>query len=155
MKYSAGSFVKIKTKDSEYQGTILPSSTSETVFLKLNNGYNAGFSAKSIKSMSVLKSSEIQKPKSKITSQNPKLPKISFITTGGTIASRVDYKTGAVAPLTKPDDILSAVPELRKKVNISKIVSPFSIFSEDMTYKEWQKLATFAAKKALLGEKLI
>ncbi len=147
MKFNIGSLVRIKTSNTEYEGIVLPSSTKEILFLKLRNGYNAGFSIKSLKSLKEIVDISYEKKQAKVQKQNPKLPKVAIITTGGTIASKIDYKTGAVAPLTKPEELLSSLPELKKKINVSKIISPVSIFSEDMTYKEWQKIAIFIAKE--------
>ena len=68
------------------------------------------------------------------------LPKLVLIGTGGTIASYVDYRTGAVHPALSTSDMINAVPEIREIANIDATVL-FSIFSENMNVENWQKLA--------------
>jgi len=68
-------------------------------------------------------------------------PPVSLITTGGTITSKVDYKTGGVISLMKPEELLSTVPELADIIDLRKISSPFNIMSENMRSEHWQKLA--------------
>ena len=77
---------------------------------------------------------------------NKGLKKISILHTGGTIASRLDPKTGAVDSLTKPEDFFKFYPELFEKVNISRLEIPFMKSSEDMDYKDWQKIAKSAVE---------
>ena len=145
-----GTFVEIKTRKQKYKGILIESYEKGVLLLKLKSGYNIG-----IKEKDVLAIKEIKKPKEKEIKirlkQNPKLPNISVIITGGTISSQVDYKTGGVKPLTKPEQLFALSPKLLEVVNIKKIERPFQIFSEDMTVKEWQKLAGITAK--LLNEK--
>ncbi len=73
--------------------------------------------------------------------------KISIVVTGGTIMSRVDYRTGGVHMFLDPYELLYEVPELEDITIIRKIKSPFSIASEDMTPKEWVKIAEIVAKE--------
>jgi glutamyl-tRNA(Gln) amidotransferase subunit D len=73
------------------------------------------------------------------------LPKVTMIYTGGTIGSRVDYKTGGVYMLTKPEELLYEVPEASEVANID-VVPLMSIASEDMSYIEWQSIAKEIAK---------
>ncbi|MGQ9538658.1 MAG: Glu-tRNA(Gln) amidotransferase subunit GatD, partial [Candidatus Bathycorpusculaceae bacterium] len=82
--------------------------------------------------------------------QNPELPKVVIISTGGTIASRVDYRTGAVRPALTASDLYSVVPEL---ANIARIDAKilFSLFSEDITTKHWREMAEAAAKQISEG----
>jgi len=72
------------------------------------------------------------------------LPEVSLIYTGGTIGSKIDYRSGGVFMLTRPEELLAEVPELENIANIE--VNPLmSIASEDMTYIEWQKIAKAVA----------
>ncbi len=152
MKFKIGSNVRVKSKNTEYSGEVLPSTDKDTLFLKLENGYNVGLSIKSISSSSSAKTPKKAKKSQKSEKQNPKLPKISVITTGGTIASKVEYKTGAVAPLESPEELLSSVPQLKKKVNIADVISPISILSENVKFEDWQKLAEFVARELNEGK---
>ena len=70
----------------------------------------------------------------------PRLPKVTILSTGGTIASRVDYRTGAVSSQFTPDDIMDSIPELTEIANYNGEVLSM-IFSEDMDAAIWQKLA--------------
>ena len=74
------------------------------------------------------------------------LPKIVLIGTGGTIASYVDYRTGAVHPALSTSDMVNAVPEIRELANIDARVL-FSIFSENMDPAHWQELAKAVAEE--------
>ncbi|MEM0154889.1 MAG: Glu-tRNA(Gln) amidotransferase subunit GatD, partial [Methanothrix sp.] len=80
--------------------------------------------------------------------QKKSLPKVTLIYTGGTIGSKLDYKTGGVYMLLKPEELLYEVPELASIAEL-KVDPLFSISSEDMSYIEWQKIAqrVYEAKK--------
>src|SRR3989344_1544038 len=151
----AGARVQIKVKDKIYEGYLLESYEKDALLLKLESGYNLGFKKKDIDSIKVLKHGNTQEKKAvpgeKIPPQKKNLPNISMIITGGTISSRLDYKTGGVKPLTSPEQLLAIAPKLLETVNIRKLERPFSMLSEDMTPREWQKLAGLASK--LLNEK--
>ena len=47
-----------------------------------------------------------------LPAQRPALPKVVIMSTGGTIASRVDYRTGAVRSAISASDLYGVVPEL-------------------------------------------
>ena len=79
-------------------------------------------------------------------------PPVSLISTGGTIASRVNYRTGGVTGISSPKEILHNVPELSTIVNM-KMDQPFTKMSEDMTYEDWQQIARIAAKRLNSGDK--
>ncbi|MBN2203189.1 MAG: Glu-tRNA(Gln) amidotransferase subunit GatD [Candidatus Aenigmarchaeota archaeon] len=135
-----------------YEGFLMPRNDSgdgSFIVLKLDSGYNIGVKFGSdveIKKCKeqAKKKQVVEKTKAKFDS---KKPTISFISTGGTIVSRVDYKTGGVAPLEKPEDLLAGVPELYDIVNIKNVLNPISKASEDMHPKDWQKLADVVAKE--------
>lgn len=81
---------------------------------------------------------------------NPELPRVSILSTGGTIASRVDYRTGAVTPAFSAMDLYSVVPEL-SAVALVETEELFSIFSEDMTPGHWTALAKAVARHIEAG----
>jgi len=146
-----GDIVKIKTSDSEIKGVIIPSFDKEVVLVKLDTGYNVGVERKKIKSvkkLGVKKSEAFPEAKS---SQKKNKPGISMIATGGTISSRVDYNTGAVKPLMSPQQLFFLAPKLFDILKVNKIERPFSVLSENMTPKHWQKIAKLAA--VLLNKK--
>ena len=143
MAASVGDKVSVKTKDSAYEGTVMPTPEAEkdVLTIKLPSGYNLGI--KLGKGVTVTKTGSIEKPKAMAIKAPVKkgLPNIVVIATGGTITSKVDYITGGVSPLTKPEELFLSVPELLDIVNIKRISSPFSVFSENMTPNEWQIIA--------------
>ena len=87
-----GKRVKIKAKGKIFEGIVMPSFT-DCLVLKLDNGYNVGF--KDYEILEVIEEKVIEVPSPKIEKRE-NLPNVKIISTGGTIASRVDYKTGAV-----------------------------------------------------------
>lgn len=125
-----------------YEGTLLESPVSEKgiVLLKLGNGYNIGFSKKDVLKIKVLKHAKDVEEKFEIKKDSGK-PNVAIIITGGTIASKYDSKTGGVHPLDTPESLFKFYPEIFEKVNISKIEIPFMKWSENMDYKDWQKIA--------------
>jgi glutamyl-tRNA(Gln) amidotransferase subunit D len=146
--YKVGDIVSVKTKDAEYEGIVMPTPEAEkdVLTIKLPSGYNLGL--KLTKNVSVKKLGTGESPKA-IAIKPPikkSLPSIVVIATGGTITSKVDYTTGGVSPLSKPEELLLATPELLEVVNIKRIEQPFTIFSEDMTPNEWQIIAKEVAK---------
>ncbi|MFH1399716.1 MAG: Glu-tRNA(Gln) amidotransferase subunit GatD [Candidatus Woesearchaeota archaeon] len=146
MQPKPGDHVEIKTKEAILKGTIIPQE-GKTIVLKLPNGYNIGINPKDILKITTIKSGK--KPGTILVTNlkhNPNLPKITFIATGGTIGTHVDYETGAVYMCRTPEQILTTTPELGNIVNI-KTASPFTTASEDMSPENWQALATIIAKE--------
>jgi glutamyl-tRNA(Gln) amidotransferase subunit D len=72
--------------------------------------------------------------------QNKNLPTLAIVSTGGTIASRIDYRTGSVTSQFNANDILTAIPELAEIANY-RTVPLATILSENMTPAIWQELA--------------
>lgn len=119
-------------------------SAPDVLILKVKSGYNMGIR---IYDDSVIKVIERPVPRVKRETQveaKPGLPKVVLIGTGGTIASYVDYRTGAVHPALSTSDMINAVPEIRDVANVEARVL-FSIFSENMNVEHWQELAKAVA----------
>ncbi len=125
-----------------YEGTLMPSQTGCTV-LKLKNGYNIGLRVNS-KTIITLEPKEEKKPQEPVSQpskkKNEKLPNISILSTGGTIASKIDYRTGAVTSQFSAEDILRAIPELEEIANYNCRMI-YSILSENMRPSYWVELA--------------
>jgi glutamyl-tRNA(Gln) amidotransferase subunit D len=68
------------------------------------------------------------------------MKKVSILGTGGTIASKIDYTTGAVHPALTTEELFNALPELRDIAEI-KTKLLFNILSENMTPGHWRELA--------------
>ncbi len=141
---SIGDIVSIKKKDIEYRGMLLNRSKGLDdihVVLKLANGYNIGVDITDVE-LTLLEKGE--KPKIELPpldiQKNPKKLDISIISTGGTVASIIDYKTGAVHPAFTADDLLRANPELMEQANI-KGEAVLNILSENMKPEYWIKTA--------------
>lgn len=133
-----------------YEGVLVPRfeyGDPECIVLKLRSGYNVGLKVE--KGDVIEKLGEGVKPAYK-PQPLPKavagLPRVSIVSTGGTIASRVDYRTGAVTPALRAEDLYSMVPELADIADINTRVL-FSIFSEDMTPSHWTKIAVEVASE--------
>jgi len=141
-----GKKVRVLLDKQEFQGTVLETYDPSILLLKLKSGYNIGIEKTKIKSIEELKEKQGLKEEIKEPKLKANLPEIAVIVTGGTISSRVDYKTGAVKPLTRPEDILVLAPKIQEiaKPNIS---SPFMVFSENMTSEHWRVLAKAVEKE--------
>ena len=134
--------VRIETESMTYEGLILPKhnfSEKHIIILKLDNGYNIGVSTEGAK-MSVLSKSKQKETAVKPKKKNAKLPDITILGTGGTIASFIDYKTGAVSPAITAEQLVNSVKALDDIANIN--AEPlFSLASEDMKPKHWEDMA--------------
>ena len=77
-----------------------------------------------------------------VTSPAPaeELPLVWIVSTGGTIAERINPATGAAVPAVSGDDLIKAVPDLAKAARI-KVFSLCNIDSSHMTPEIWKKLA--------------
>jgi glutamyl-tRNA(Gln) amidotransferase subunit D len=134
---SVGDKVKIITPKEEVEGTLLESSDSSLVLVKLKSGYNIGLTKEEIMNIELVSKKEEKKEKFSLTEKKT-LPYIDVIITGGTISSRVDYKTGGNTWLTSPEELFKFYPELFGVVNVNQIKIPFMKSSEDMVYEDWQ-----------------
>ncbi len=142
-----GDYVELHLTRVIYEGTLLESPETEKgiVLLKLGSGYNIGFNKKEVLEIKVLEKGEEKVSALEVKRQADE-PKIAMIITGGTIAARLDSRTGGVAPLTTPQDLFKFYPEAFKKVNVKEVIVPFMKASEDMDFKDWQKIAKTAKK---------
>jgi len=145
-----GDMIRITKDGYVYEGILIPRSEygdEKHIVIKLKNGYNIGIritpNTKIEKTGKGAKPAFAPPPPPR---QNPELPKVAIISTGGTIASRVDYRTGAVRPALTASDLYSVVPEL---ANIARIDAQilFSLFSENITPKHWKEIAKAVAKQ--------
>lgn len=141
---SIGDIIKIKKEDVSYEGMLLDraeDADDKHIVLKLDNGYNIGLAIVDAKSELIKKGEKpkIELPPLDIEKDQVKHD-ISIISTGGTVASIIDYKTGAVHPAFTADDLLRATPELLDYANI-KGKAIFNILSENMDPNYWVQAA--------------
>jgi len=142
-KAKVGDSVKI-TGELTYTGILMPRyeyNDDEHIVLKLKSGYNVGIKINEVKKIEVLSLNEIKKETSQSLPKNSSLPKVLLLSTGGTIASKIDYRTGGVTPALSASELYVAVPELSKIANIDTEVL-FSEYSENLLPKHWKKIAT-------------
>ena len=125
----------------ERAGTLMPGyGDRETLVLKLDSGYNVGIGAGRIESVKVLERAAEAPTKRPRAGPRGDLARVLLISTGGTIASRVDYRTGAVTPALDADGIYEYAPELGQIADI-RTLDLFSKHSEDMEPGDWLKIA--------------
>lgn len=131
-----GKRARIRAKGMEFEGIVMPSSTGAFV-LKLDNGYNIGFEDYEILEVFDVEKVEIPVPAHERKSE---LPTIKIISTGGTIASKVDYRTGAVTSQFSAEEIAADVPELLDICNVDAELL-YNILSENMNPTRWMELS--------------
>ncbi len=140
-----GDKVLAKNERISIQGILMPRSELEDdlhVIIKLKDGYNLGLSIEGL-SISKLPPDEQNAPKPPFEGEvkgRTGLPKVSIISTGGTIASKVDYKTGAVSPALSARDLYESAPELDEIAEIKTEIL-YSLLSENLSPKHWKSIA--------------
>ncbi|MEM3770690.1 MAG: Glu-tRNA(Gln) amidotransferase subunit GatD, partial [Candidatus Bathyarchaeia archaeon] len=149
-----GDLLRITKGDQIFEGILIPRSEygdDRHIVIKLRSGYNIG--VRLTPDAKVEKVGKGEKPAfvaPPLPEQNPALPKVSIISTGGTIASRVDYRTGAVRPALSASDLYSVVPELADIARIDAQIL-FSLYSENITPSHWAEMAKAVAEKIAGG----
>ncbi|MCL5730142.1 MAG: Glu-tRNA(Gln) amidotransferase subunit GatD [Candidatus Pacearchaeota archaeon] len=143
-----GDYVEISLMKNSYEGTLLeaPENEKGIVLLKLKSGYNFGINRRDITEIKVLRKFSEGKEENFEVKKDREKPNIAMIITGGTIAARLNPKKGGVDWLTSPEDLFKFYPEIFKIVNVVRVEIPFMKASEDMNYKDWQKIAKTAEK---------
>jgi glutamyl-tRNA(Gln) amidotransferase subunit D len=136
--------VVISTDQGDFRGIILPRSETaddQHIVIKLPNGYNTGLRVNSIHAIEEVgyRKAHYQIPE-KTYPPDPSKADVSLLGTGGTIASRLDYRTGAVIPAFSPGELYGAVPELVDVCNL-KTRKLYGEFSENIGPKHWMGLA--------------
>jgi glutamyl-tRNA(Gln) amidotransferase subunit D len=125
----------IDTTRGTFRGIILPRSENDDdrhVVLKLATGYNVGIAVETINDIHEVgyREAHYKIPEKEFPS-SPNKPNVKLLGTGGTIASRLDYRTGAVIPAFSPGELYGAVPELADICNLTT-EKLFAVFSENM-----------------------
>jgi len=141
---------RIKTTRGDFTGIILPRSENDDdrhIVLKLPNGYNVGIAVSTLTDMKEhgYKEAHYKIPEKEFPF-SPEKPNVKLFGTGGTIASRLDYRTGAVIPAFSPGELYGAVPELADICNLST-EKLFAVFSENMGPKQYITLAKAIGKE--------
>jgi glutamyl-tRNA(Gln) amidotransferase subunit D len=159
-----GDRIIVRTRDGEISGTLMPryeSADKEHIVIKLNNGYNIGIRTSKIVSINkagqhqyMVSSTKVldnlveeiknglrpnlQKPLESSVGEgdNLSLPKIALISTGGTIASKIDYRTGGVKSSLSAVELYETVPELAEYARIEPEVL-MNEYSENLNPHHW------------------
>jgi glutamyl-tRNA(Gln) amidotransferase subunit D len=146
--------VELITGDGSYKGLILPRSETADEFhivLKIPVGYNIGINAEKVKDIKIFGRKEAHyKIPEKEFPFSPKKPRVKLLGTGGTIASRLDYRTGAVIPAFSPGELYGSVPELADYCNL-ETEKLYGVFSENMAPENWIGLAEAIGKEIEKG----
>jgi len=134
----------LKTTRGDFQGVILPRSENDDdghIVLKIATGYNIGIAVDTIEDIVETNFKEIHyKIPEKEFPYSEGKKNVKLLGTGGTIASRLDYRTGAVIPAFSPGELYGAVPELADICNLST-EKLFAVFSENMGPAQYKILA--------------
>ncbi|MEM0475971.1 MAG: Glu-tRNA(Gln) amidotransferase subunit GatD, partial [Candidatus Norongarragalinales archaeon] len=150
-----GDWIAFDTREGHFEGALMPrpeSSSENCLVVKLASGYNVGIEITGSEEIIKKKASkQLSAFKKKMFCFKEGKPLLSLIHTGGTIGSKVDYKTGGVSALMSPKDVLATAPKIKEITNLKNVVSPFTIDSADMTSQEWQKIASLVAKELNSG----
>jgi glutamyl-tRNA(Gln) amidotransferase subunit D len=140
----------LHTTRGDFCGLILPRSETadaEHVVLKLDTGYNIGIHHATVEGITIegRKEAHYQIPE-KAFPYDPAKPRVKLFGTGGTIASRLDYRTGAVIPAFSPGELYGSVPELAGICNL-ETEKLYGVFSENMGPEQW-----IGTAEAIAGE---
>ena len=141
---SVWSDVEVESSQGRYAGIVLPRSETadpDHIVLKLVNGYNIGLESSTVLSMTELGRREANyKIPEKAFPYDEGKPNVKLFGTGGTIASRLDYRTGAVIPAFSPGELYGSVPELADFCNL-ETEKLFGVFSENMGPEQYIETA--------------
>lgn len=122
-----------------HEGVVLPGAAQDHITVKLVNGYNVSYPIGMVESIDEISDTVAKKVETNSVKQNQDLPKVTIIHTGGTIASKVDYATGAVIARFEPEELLSSVPEILEIANIDA-VKLGNMWSDDIRPQHWNKM---------------
>ena len=133
------------------QGILMPhqeDSDEDIIIIKISSGYNIGIRLDDPNSVKALENERKKLPekgksqpsKAQLTQKDSTRKRISIVSTGGTIASYVDYRTGAVHPAVSADELVASVPHLREICDLETEML-YSILSENMKPENWKNLA--------------
>ncbi len=149
-----GDIVRVNSKGKTYEGILIPRSElgeGTAVIVKMKSGYNIGIRVTpEVKIEKIGKGAKPAFASPPLPKQNPALPHVVIMSTGGTIASRVDYRTGAVRSAISASDLYGVVPELSDIAKVDTEIV-FSLYSENITQKHWKELAETVSKRIEAG----
>ena len=165
-----GQSINIQTNNGKYSGILLPRYElfdDNHVVIKLRNGYNIGINLTKIRSIEkgssdsldgayiVGKASHnvnqtIGRPNSDQAKVEGTLPKVALISTGGTIGSKIDYRTGGVTSVLSASDLYLSVPEISRYASVDTDVL-LNEYSENLRPEHWTLMANKIIEKTSMG----
>ncbi|MEM0441646.1 MAG: Glu-tRNA(Gln) amidotransferase subunit GatD [Candidatus Nitrosocaldus sp.] len=156
-----GDRIVVKTRDNEYRGILMPRyelADDMHLVIKLRNGYNVGISTDEIVSIMLEESTSDEAiivgkeggMRDLTVSDHEYYTRLAMISTGGTIASRIDYRTGGVKAALTAEELYSIVPELSSIAMIDTEVL-MQEYSENLTPKHWSIIAEKVGEKMMQG----
>jgi len=129
------------------EGVALHPAAKNHLTVKLVNGYNASYPLEDVQSVEILGTSTPPTASAPVAaSTDGSLPRVRILHTGGTIASKVDYATGAVVARFEPEELIASLPELTSLANI-EAVKLGNMFSDDIRPQHWNSIIQ-ASKQA-------
>src|SRR5256712_8136393 len=141
-----GDVVEVGTEWGVITGTLVPRyqyDDDKHIVLKLPSGYNVGLSIDRLKGLTPKSAGEkpaFAPPPPPPPSPKEEIPRVVILGTGGTIASRVDYRTGAVHPAISSEELYALIPELSEVARIEPEII-FSVYSENIEPENWSRIA--------------
>ena len=143
MKPEPGDIVKVHTEKEIYEGILMPRPDifeKGHVIIKLGSGYNIGIDEKRIKKIELVSKYQPGSVIEKKSLPKKGLPTVSILSFGGTISSKVDYRTGGVYASYSASDFVAMIPELQNVANL-RAEQVMKLMSEDMAPEHWQAMA--------------
>ena len=151
-----GDIVRVTDDGKTYEGILIPRAEygdNTHIVIKMKSGYNVGIRLRpNVKIEKMGKGVKPSFASPPLPPQKETLPKVVIMSTGGTIASRVDYRTGAVRSALSANDLYGVVPELADLAQVDTQIL-FSLYSENITQKHWTELAKAVAQHIEAGAK--
>jgi len=154
---TAGDTVEVTARRELYLGVVMPHhsfSGDDILTLKLENGYNVGIEVRDISAVHLVRKHDSAKPGPRRALPGRGKPTMAILGTGGTIASYVDYRTGAVHPAVTAEELVFSVPELLDLVDVRARVV-YSTFSENLRPGHWQNLAGEIGEEFAAGARAV
>ena len=150
---SIGDVIEVQMGAEKVKGTLVPRyehNDDSHIVIKLKSGYNVGISVGKVSKVVRLEKGEAPKFVAPKLAGARDLPEVSILGTGGTIASRVDYRTGAVRPATTSEELYSLFPELSEVASIKPEIV-VSVYSENLEPGHWEAIAKRASEVVARG----
>jgi len=154
-KTQVGDTISITKDGEEFTGILMPrsqvGSDAVHIIIKLDSGYNIGLRLNQESTIRRIKGGTRKRTtKVEDSMEKKNLPRVSILSTGGTIASKVDYRTGAVNPALSAQDLYDTVPELKNHANVhAKVI--MSVLSENIAPTDWTNIARKVASEIKTG----